>query len=132
EIAPAAVAVESHGEAPLMARAACALDAHDAGFAARALHGIGLHHGVVLLVDPALGADVGAGQKLFEIADVIAILLKVVQNLFGRLLRNGCLPYTDGAVIERSVIGQGFVGNVGNENAVMANAEAGFRLDGSN
>ena len=35
-----------------------ALHAHHARFAARALHGVGLHHGVVLLEDPALGADV--------------------------------------------------------------------------
>ena len=54
----------------------------------------------------------------------IAILLKVIQYRLGRLLGNWSLPYTDGAVIKRSVIGQGFVGNVGDQDSVMTNAEA--------
>ena len=73
EIRPAAVAVEGHGEAALVARRAGALDAHDAGFAAGADDGVGLHHGVVLLVDPALGADVGAGEQLFEVGGEVAV-----------------------------------------------------------
>ena len=51
-----------------------ALDAHDARFTARALNRVGLHHGVVLLVNPALGTYVGAGQELLEICCEIAIL----------------------------------------------------------
>src|ERR1700687_465861 len=58
EIAPAPVAVQRHGEAALGS-----LDANYPGIAcARAFHGVGLHHVVVLLPDPALAADVGTGQ----------------------------------------------------------------------
>ena len=62
EIAPAAVAVERHRQAALRA-----FHANHAAFAARALDRVGLHHGVVLLEDPALGADIRAGQQTLQL-----------------------------------------------------------------
>src|SRR5208283_640625 len=65
EPAPAAIAVEGHGETaflfPLFPRSLgpCTFDSHYARFATGADHSVGLHHGIVLLVYPALGADVG-------------------------------------------------------------------------
>ena len=52
EIAVAAVAVDRHRQ-----RAVGPLDAHDAGAQARQVDGVGLHHVVVLAVDPLLAGD---------------------------------------------------------------------------
>src|ERR1700733_1126555 len=63
EITPAAVAIESHSQATL-----AAFNADYAGIAgAGAFDGIGLHHMIVLLPNPALAADIGAGQQALEI-----------------------------------------------------------------
>ena len=60
QVTPSAIAVERHRQATQGV-----LDAHYAAVPARTLHGIGLHHRVVLLVNPALGADVlGSEQSL--------------------------------------------------------------------
>ena len=58
QVAPTSIAVKRHGQSALRL-----LDAHDAGIAAGTLHSVGLHHGVVLLVNPALGADVLRGEE---------------------------------------------------------------------
>src|ERR1700747_1884160 len=56
EIAPAAVAIEGHGQATLGA-----FDSDDAGITcAGTFDRVGLHHGIVLLPDVALAADIGA------------------------------------------------------------------------
>ena len=60
EIRPASIAVESHGQPAFMPWRACAFNAHYTGFATWALHGVGLHHRVVLLVNPALRANIRA------------------------------------------------------------------------
>src|ERR1017187_3383130 len=131
DIGPAAIAVQGHGQAALMARGACALDAHDSGFAARPLHGVGLDHGVVLLVDPALGADIGAGQKVLEVRREVAVLFQLGEDLFRGLGRDGGIPCADRSVIKRRIVGERLVGNVGDQNAVMAYTEARLRLDGA-
>src|SRR5664279_6323330 len=110
EVGPAAVAVESHGETALVSGGAGALDAHDARFTAWSSHGIGLHHGVVLLVDPSLGTYVGAGQKLFEVCDEIAIFGQFRLHLDGRLFGNGSFPGADGAMVKRGIVSKGLVG----------------------
>ena len=56
-------AVDGHRQ-PLVG----AVHAHDRGVAARALHGIGHDHVIVLLPHPALGAEVGAGEQALEAA----------------------------------------------------------------
>jgi len=89
-LGPAAIAVEGHGQAAFLtglsvwAGSACTLDAHDAGFPARAYDSVGLDHGVVLLVDPALGADIRAGEELFEVRCVVAVFGKLGGNFIGR------------------------------------------------
>jgi hypothetical protein len=74
------------------------------------MHGVGLHHGVVLLEDPALGADVGAGEELLEVGGVVAGLLQLGEDLIGRVERDGSFPGADGAVVERGVVGEGLLG----------------------
>ena len=106
-----------------------ALDAHDAGFAAGAQDGVGLHHGVVLLVDPALGADVGAGEELLEVGGVVAVFCQLGEDVVGRIERDGSFPCADGTVVERRIVGEGLVGNVGDEHAVMTDAQARLGAD---
>ena len=68
EIAPAAIAIERHGQAAL-----AALYADYARIArAWAFDGIGLHHVVVLLPNPAFAANIRAGQQALQIAGEIA------------------------------------------------------------
>src|SRR5271157_1303680 len=137
EISPAAVAVKRHGQADLpdwsfrSVRLSRSLDAHHAGLAAGADHGVGLDHGVVLLVDPALGADVRADQQLFQVGGKIAVPGELGKEFFGGLERDGGLPCAYGAMVERGVVSQRFVGNVGDQFAVVADAEARPRLDGA-
>ena len=92
------------------------------------MHGVGLHHGVVLLVDPALGADVGAGEQLLQVGGVVAVFGQLGEHLVRRVERNGRFPRADGAVVERSVVGERLVGNVGDQLAVMADAQARLGL----
>ncbi len=99
-----------------------ALDADDAGLAAGALDGVGLDHGVVLLVDVAFGADVGAGEQLVEVGGVVARLLELVEDPCGRVFGNGRCPGADGPVVDGGVVGEGLVGDLGDELAVMADA----------
>ena len=137
EIGPAAVAVESHGETDLADWAlkgvwpACSLDAHYASFAAGPDYGVGLHHGVVLLVDPALGADVGTREQCLEVGGKVTVFGEAGQNFLRRFSGDGRFPRADGAVVKRGIVSEGLVGNVGNQNAVMANAEARIGLDGA-
>ena len=73
EIAPAAVAIERHGESALRT-----LDADHARIArARAFHGVGLHHGIVLLPDPALAADVRRWRAGFSDHAVRSVLAEL-------------------------------------------------------
>ena len=92
------------------------------------MHGVGLHHGVVLLVDPALGADVGAGEQLVQIGGEVAIFGQLGEDFIRRVERQRALPCADGPVIERSIVGEGLVGNVGHQHAVMADAQARLGL----
>ena len=93
------------------------------------MHGVGLHHGVVLLVDPALGADVGAGEEFFEVGGVVAVFGQLGESFGGRVERDGSFPGADGAMVERRIVGERLVGNVGDEHAVMADAQARLGLD---
>ena len=114
-----------------MAGCTGALDAHDAGFAAGADHGVGLDHGVVLLVDPALGADVGAGEELFEVGGEVMVGGEAGEDFVGGIERDGGVPDADGAAVERGIVREGLVWNVGDQFAVMADAEARVGLDGA-
>src|SRR6202000_2210771 len=96
-----------------------ALDAHHASFAAWPLHGIGLDHGVVLLVDPALGANVGTGQELLKIRGVVVGLAQGFECLLRRIDWDWSFPGADGTVVERRVVGERFVWDVSDEDAVM-------------
>ena len=65
------------------------------------MHGVGLHHGVVLLMHPALGADVGAGEELLQIGEVVAVLVERGEHFFGRIVQglelSKCRPGGDRA-----------------------------------
>ena len=68
EIAPAAVAIERHGQP-----AFGPFNADHTGIArTRAFDGIGLYHVIVLLPDPAFAADIRARQQTLEIISEVA------------------------------------------------------------
>ena len=93
-------------------RLVAAVDAHHGGVAARTLHGVAHDHVVVLLVDPALGGQIRAGQQLLERiggADVFHVL-DVDHRLLG-----GLYPR---AVVFRRRLGQGIDGQVGDDLAM--------------
>ena len=74
-------------------------------------------------MDPALAADVGAGQQLFQIGGEITLQRKLGQHLFRRLQRDRRLPNPDRAMIERRIVGERVIGNVGHQHAMMTNAQ---------
>src|SRR5436305_3041686 len=77
EIAPATVAIESHGQAAVRA-----LDADHAGIAGTgSLDCVGLHHVIVLLPDPAFAGDVGAREQRLQLSG------KVTTGGKGNMLR---------------------------------------------
>jgi len=112
-----------------VARRAGAFDAHEAGLAAGTNHSVGLDHAVVLLVDPALGTNVGAGQQLFQVGGKVAVFCQPSLDFFRRLKRNERLPDSDGAMVERSIVGERFIWNVGDQDAVVTDAQPRLRLD---
>ena len=112
-----------------MAVGSGALDAHHAGFAAGADDRIGLNHGVVLLVHPALGADVAADEQRLEVGGEVAVAGELGGRGFRRLARYGRLPRADGTAVERRIVGERLIGNVGDQFAVMADAQARLGLD---
>ena len=83
---------------------------------------------VVLLEDPALGADVGRRRGAFSGRRCSRAAFRVLRALprAGRA-GTGRLPGADGAVVERRVVGEGLVGNVGDELAVMAGCAGAAR-----
>ncbi len=89
--------------------------------------GVGAHHVVVLLPDPALGAEVGGGKQRVQIAGQIAALeCRRVHRRAAQRLRMR-------AVVKRRLIGQRAIGNFRHDFAVMAHAQlavAGHAADG--
>src|SRR4051794_23371692 len=112
QIRPSTVAIKRHRQSALSS-----LHPDHTGIVARRLRGVGLHHGVVLLMYPALGADVWRREQLLELRREIAIgfLKRDVRRLLAWKLR---FPVANWAVIERRVIGQRFVGDLSDYFAV--------------
>src|SRR5581483_9632338 len=116
EVAPAAVAVERHGQAALRA-----LDANDTRVAStRPDYGVGLHHRVVLLPYPTLSADVFAGEKRFQIVAKIARLAQL--NVRRHFARHRRLPAFQRTFIDGGVVGERVGRNFGHNLAVLQDA----------
>ena len=116
EIAPASVAVERHGQPALRA-----LDADHAGIArARAFHRVGLHHVIVLLPDPALAADVGTGEQSLQIGGEVAASASLMCSGISRGDRR--LPALQRTLVDRRIVGERLVGNLGDDFAVVQHA----------
>ncbi len=78
EITPAPVAIERHRQPALRFAGIRILDANHARIArARRFHRVGLHHVIVLLPDPALAANIRAGEKLLQMRGVKVSLVAV-------------------------------------------------------
>ena len=117
EIAPAPIAIERHRQSALRA-----FNPNHARIArARRFHRVGLHHVIVLLPHPALAADVGACQKLFEIVRKVADSTQL--SLFGHLARHGRLPARQRTPVHRRIVGQPLIGNLGHNFAVLEHAQ---------
>ena len=118
EIAPSPVAIEGHRES--------ALRAFDSNYAAitdpGSLHRVGLHHGIVLLVNPTLAADVGARKQLLEIVGQINFLAQL--HMLRRFASHRRIPALQRTTINRSVIGQRGIRNIGNNFSVLKHAHA--------
>src|SRR5579864_2254587 len=123
EVAPAAIAIERHGKATVGA-----LNANDSGVACTgSLHGVGLHHVIVLLPDPAFAADIRAPKQVFQLARKIRGASQL--NVFGFLTWNRRLPSCERTFVNGSVVGQRWVGNLGYNFAVFEHAQNVARGD---
>ena len=122
EITPAPIAIERHGQ-----RAFGALDADQSTISARPLHSIGLHHVLVLLVDPSFGADVRRSQQRLEFHAEILVATKLYSRRHFTSYRR--LPHFDGSLIDRSVIRQRLVGNFRDNFAVLQHSHLRLRDD---
>ncbi len=119
EVAPAAIAVERHRQAALGP-----LDANHSALAARALHRVGLHHGVVLLEHPALAADVRAGEQSLQI--VGEFRLPAPHNVCRNLAWHGRLPAFQRPMVKRGIIGERGVGDFRDYFAVLQHSHGGL------
>ena len=71
------------------------------------------------------------GEKFFEVGGVVAVFVEARRALRGRVERNRSFPCADGAMVERRIVSERLIGNVGDQLAVMANAQARLGLDGA-
>ena len=116
EIAPAAVAVERHRQAALRA-----LHADHARLAAGPSTVLVCTMESYCSIDPALGADVRAGQQLLQIAGESRLAARAATSV-RHLARNGRLPALQGTVVQRRLVGQRLVGNFRDDLAVLQHA----------
>ncbi len=86
---------------------------HQPRVRAGAFHRIRLHHGIVLLKDPALGADVRRSQQPLQIFCQIARPTPLHAFRLGARYRRA--PRLHWAVIQRRIICQRGVGNIGHQ-----------------
>src|SRR5713101_3802428 len=101
EVAPTAVAIERHGQSTLRT-----FDPNDSAIAGPgAFDGVGLHHGIVLLVDPALAADVRTGQQALEVGGEIGAFAEC--HMVRLFARDGRFPTFEWAAIYGGVVGEG-------------------------
>ena len=132
QVAPAFIAVERHGQAAVRT-----LDAHHARLTARALHRIGLHHRLVLLVDPVLGADIRGGEQSPQFVRIVGSENsgaaerffkegKLLQHLRRRIEANRRLPLPDRPAVQGSIVGERLVGNVCDQLAMVQDPQPGF------
>src|SRR5205085_4201674 len=116
EIAPTAVAIQRHGQPSLRA-----FDANDSRIpGTRALHSVGLYHGVVLLPHPAFPADIPAGQHFLEVGGQVGYLAQA--DVLRLLARNWWLPALQRTLVDGGIVSQSFVRNLGHDFAVLQDA----------
>src|ERR1700722_3099280 len=122
EIAPAAIAIESHGQPTLRVAGVCSLDADYAGIArARRFHGVGLHHVIILLPHPALAADIRAGKKLLQSRGEIVGCAEL--HTFWHLARHRRLPPGQRTLVYRSIVGQSGIRNLRDNFSMLQHAK---------
>ena len=73
-----------------------------------------------MLINPTLAADVGARKQLLEIVGQVSFLAQL--HVLGRFARHGRIPALQRTTIDRSVVGQRGVRDVGNNSAVLQHA----------
>ena len=125
EIAPAPVAIQRHGQRPLRA-----LDANQSGISTRPLHGVGLHHVLVLLMNPVFGADIRRSQQHLEVCGEVLPTAELDARRHRARYRR--LPLFDGALVKRGVIGERLVGNLRHYFAVLQHSHFCFGDDAAN
>src|SRR5438270_8021596 len=86
EVAPASIAIKSHGQTAVRA-----FDADHAGIAGTgSLDRVGLHHVIILLPDPPFAGDVRVGEQRLQLPGEVAALRK--SNMLRLLARDWRLP----------------------------------------
>src|SRR5581483_2744048 len=123
EIAPAAISIEGHRESALRA-----LNANYAGIAGTGTFDrVGLHHRIVLLINPAFAADVFTGQQPPQIVGEIGFPVEF--HVLWNFPRNRRLPALHGAMVNRSIVCQRSVWNFRYDRAMLPNPERVFADD---
>ena len=122
EIAPASIAIERHRKAALRRVSIRILDANHARIArARRFDSVGLHHVIVLLPNPALAADVGAGEKLLETFGEVVVAAE--PNVLWHFARYWRFPARQRTFVHRRVVGERLIRNLGYDFAVVKHAQ---------
>src|SRR5947207_5394791 len=118
EVTPAAVAIERHRE-----RSVRTFDANDPAITGTgALNGVGLDHGIVLLINPSLAADIFATEQTLEIIREVGFRAEL--HVLRHVTRDWRFPSLQRTAVHRGVVGECGVRNIGHNFAVFQYAHS--------
>src|SRR4051812_28456348 len=108
EITPATVTIKCHRQSQLRTFYAN----HTSIAGAGALDSVGLYHGIVLLVDPTLAANVRTREQVLKIFAEVRFFAEL--NVFRHFARDWRLPTLQRSLIHRSIICERGIRDFGN------------------
>src|ERR1041385_1661351 len=118
QIAPAPVPIQSHCQPTLRA-----FDTNYATIAVlRTFNRVGLDHGIVLLKEPTLAANILARKQLLQIFCEIGSHSELY--MLGHFPRHWRLPSLEWTSVQRGVVSQSGVWNIGDDFAVLQHPHA--------
>src|SRR5271157_339006 len=119
EVAPTPVTIERHRQTTVRA-----LYPDNTALTTRSLDSVGLHHGVILLKDPTLRADVRARQQTLQVVRELSLLTEL--DAVRDLARYGRFPTYHRPAIHRRLIGECGIGDLRHDFPMLQNAHRGL------